>query len=182
LPVTITPSPEITLSVPKDTVPVDTKRKDIVQEIPKNPIAIGDSLFKEKKYDKALIWYTQSAEQGNAEGQSRLGRMYAEGLGISKNTAKAMEWFKKSATQGNASGENGLAYIYQIQENDEEALKWYRKSAQRGLDIAQYNLGVMYEYGCGVKKNDKEAREWYKKSAAQGCPQAIEKLKNKTNK
>ncbi|MGB2118981.1 MAG: tetratricopeptide repeat protein [Porticoccaceae bacterium] len=34
--------------------------------------------------------------------------------------------------------------------------------------MAQFNLGVMYEFGNGVSENDAEAVKWYKKAADQG--------------
>ena len=36
---------------------------------------------------------------------------------------------------------------------------------QSSLSKAQFNLGVMYEDGCGVAKNDTLAHYWYKKAA-----------------
>jgi TPR repeat protein len=39
-------------------------------------------------------------------------------------------------------------------------------------------LGLLYEYGYGVKKNKKEAEKWYRKSAMQRLPEAMEKIKD----
>jgi hypothetical protein len=149
----------------------------IVQEAAKNLLALGDQLFKEKKYDKALDIYTLRADRGDAEAQNRLGKIYVEGIGVEKNPEKAMEWYLKSADQRNAIGQNGLGYLYEQQENYKEALKWYLKSANQGFAIAQYNVGLLYEYGLGVKENKKEAEKWYQKSAKQGLPEAKEQLK-----
>jgi TPR repeat protein len=150
---------------------------NIVQEAAENLLAFGDQLFEEKKYDKALDIYTLRADRGDAEAQNRLGKIYAEGIGVEKNPEKAMVWYQKSADQRNATGQNGLGYLYEQQENYKEALKWYLKSANQGFAIAQYNLGLLYEYGLGVKENKKEAEKWYQKSAKQGLPEAKEQLK-----
>ena len=40
--------------------------------------------------------------------------------------------------------------------------------AERGNSSAQYNLGVLYDNGRGVRKDYKEAVKWYRKSAEQG--------------
>jgi TPR repeat protein len=48
----------------------------------------------------------------------------------------------------------------------------FRKAAEQGLAQAQYNLGVCYEYGKGVKKDLREAVKWYRKAAEQGLAQA----------
>lgn len=39
--------------------------------------------------------------------------------------------------------------------------------AEQGDATAQYNLGVMYAYGQGVKQDDKQAAYWYQKAAEQ---------------
>src|SRR5262245_51555229 len=34
-----------------------------------------------------------------------------------------------------------------VRQDQAEALKWYRKAADQGLAIAQYNVGVFYNFG-----------------------------------
>ena len=46
--------------------------------------------------------------------------------------------------------------------------KEMKKKADKGDLGAQYNLGMMYEYGHGVNKDFSKAFEWYKKAAEQG--------------
>ena len=43
-----------------------------------------------------------------------------------------------------------------------------QKAADQGHTVAQYNLGVFYDSGRGVKQSDKEAVRWYQKAADQG--------------
>jgi len=43
-------------------------------------------------------------------------------------------------------------------------VKWYRKAAEQGNTDSQNNLGVMYEYGQGVKQNKRKAKELYGKA------------------
>ena len=52
---------------------------------------------------------TQLAEQGDAEAQYELGRMYFLGKGMPRNATKALEWYQKAAEQGNALAQNELA-------------------------------------------------------------------------
>lgn len=55
------------------------------------------------------------------------------------------------------------------------AFKEWKWLADGGLAIAQYNLGLMYEYGQnggGFAKNYKEAIIWYRKAAEQGFAKA----------
>ena len=48
--------------------------------------------------------------------------------------------------------------------------------AEKGFAQAQYNLGVMYEKGKGVKRNHKKAVKWFRLAAKQGLARAKEKL------
>lgn len=52
----------------------------------------------------------------------------------------------------------------------------WRHMAEQGQAAAQYNLGIMYEYGRGVRQNDVEAAKWYRKASAQGMSIAQYKL------
>ena len=44
--------------------------------------------------------------------------------------------------------------------------------AEKGVAQAQYNLGVMYEKGKGVKQNHRKAKKWFSLAADQGLIQA----------
>ena len=48
----------------------------------------------------------------------------------------------------------------------------YEELASKGNVGAQYNLGVMYAKGEGVKQDYFKAKEWYEKAAAQGHAKA----------
>jgi hypothetical protein len=63
-----------------------------------------------------------------------------------------------------------------IAEDDAEAARWYRKAAEQGQVEAQYNLGLMYDYGEGVVEDDAEAARWYRKAAEQGEVDAQNRL------
>lgn len=45
---------------------------------------------------------------------------------------------------------------------------WYKKSAEQGNAIAHYQLGNMYQFGCGVEKDGKKAFEWHLNAAELG--------------
>src|SRR6266498_3874728 len=45
---------------------------------------------------------------------------------------------------------------------------WYQEAAERGDNIAQYNLGCLYEKGEGTEKNLEKAFYWYQKAAENG--------------
>ena len=61
-------------------------------------------------------------------------------------------------------------------EDYKAAYKLILPLAKKAVAQAQYNLGVMYEKGKGVKKNLKEAKKWFQFAAEQGIIKAQYKL------
>lgn len=59
--------------------------------------------------------------------------------------------------------QNGLDAIYET--NYEKALEKLMPLAEQGHSAAQYNVGVMYEWGNGVPQDNFSALKWYKRSA-----------------
>ena len=57
---------------------------------------------------------------------------------------------------------------YSENKDYEEAVYWLRKAADQGHEVAQNNLGYMYEKGYGIAKDYKKAVYWYRKAADQG--------------
>ena len=55
-----------------------------------------------------------------------------------------------------------------MSQDDAEAVRWYRQAAAQGLAQAQYNLGVEYETGRGVRQDLALAQEWYGKACQNG--------------
>jgi TPR repeat protein len=51
-------------------------------------------------WGEAARWYRKSAEQGNPDGQFRLGRAYQFGIGVPQNRQEAIRWFDKAGDQG----------------------------------------------------------------------------------
>lgn len=50
------------------------------------------------------------------------------------------------------------------------------QAAEQGDAEAQYNLGVMYAQGQGVRQDDAQAVQWYRQAAEQGYAQAQSNL------
>jgi uncharacterized protein len=120
----------------------------------------------------------KKAEEGDAEAQYNLGRMYARGEGVPKDPAEAVKWYRKAADQGQASAQINLGKMYAngegVPKDASEAVKWYRKAAEQGIDTAQYGLGLMYALGEGVPKDYVEAYRWANLAAGAGYAKAAE--------
>ena len=72
-----------------------------------------------KDLQKAIKWYTKSAEQGNVKAQVKLGLIYEFGKKV----------VKKELLQHGIGGE--------VHKNKQEAIKWYKKADKQG-DLAAY--------------------------------------------
>jgi TPR repeat protein len=108
----------------------------------------------------------KAAARGHAEAQFEYARMCAMGEGANRDRSKAKEWFSKSAEQGYrvCAAYNNLGVLW-LEESVGEAVKWFLESAAQGNGVAQYNLGVLYERGHGVKRDYRQAVEWFLRSA-----------------
>jgi hypothetical protein len=116
------------------------------------------------------------AEQGDAQAQYRLGRMYHYGQGVPQDNDEVLRWYRKAADQGYAAAEYGVGYMYMyglgVQSDYTEAVRWCRKAADQGYAKAQDSLGSSYFYGYGVAKDDSQAVFWYRRAADQGYARA----------
>ncbi len=56
------------------------------------------------------------------------------------------------------------------------AFQEWRPLAEQGDVSSQYNLGLMYSNGKGIRQDDAEAVKWYRKAAQQGLAIAQNKL------
>lgn len=125
---------------------------------------------------------TMMAEAGDAEAQSKLGVLYASGIGIKRDIHEALKWYRKSAEQGDPMGQWNLAFLYVrgdgVAADFVQARELFRKSAESGLPNAQYDLGIMLLDGLGGKQDTDEAMKWFRKSAGQGYREAKKILKD----
>ena len=123
-------------------------------------------------YATAFTEAKKYAEQGNANAQMILGKMYVQGKGVPIDDQQAMAWYRKAANQGNKLAQLDLGYMYAqgrgVPRDDQQAATWYRKSADQGNVAAQSMLGEMYSLGQGVPQDDQQAVAWCRKAAEQG--------------
>ena len=85
------------------------------------------------------------AEQGDAEAQYLLGRMYQGGQGVPQDNGEAAKLYRKSAEQGYAPAERSLGSMYQgaygaLPKDDLEARRWFSKAAEQGDSLAKFAL------------------------------------------
>lgn len=142
---------------------------------------------------EAAKWFLEAARQDHVEAQFIIGTMYEKGDGVSRSDAQAHSWFVKAANQGHNRSKIMLesdkwqqfiasrdmkdrkksAQINPTgQEVTPEQVEEYTLKAKQGEVDAQYNLGIMYYHGEGIRKNHEEALLWFLKAAQQDDPDA----------
>ena len=128
--------------------------------------------YQQKDYAAALKDSRALAEQGNANAQVLLGRMYLMGQGVLKDPDTAVKWFRAAAVQGNSEGEFLLGSMYLLPRSDvAEGLKWMRLSAEQGNQDAQLLLGKAYMEGAPELPRDPvQAEMWLRLSAWDNLP------------
>lgn len=154
-----------------ETITVDANNVKFVIEM-QGIVEKAKSYFNAGNYSQAMVYFKQAAEQGDAEAQFEVGRMYAEGIGRKKDCYEAVEWYQMAVKQNNANAKAWLSDLYIIgcgvELDYDKALKLIRESVSQGNAYGMNNLGYMYNQGYGVVKNNTEAVKWYRKSAELG--------------
>ncbi len=126
--------------------------------------------YVEKNDEKAIEWYTKSANLGNSYAMNNLGIYYAH-----MNFQKSIEWYIKSSNLDNSDAMHNLGCYYDFIEKDyPKAIEWYIKSSNLDNNNAMNNLGWYYD---NIEKDIPKAIEWYIKSSNLGNTNAMNNLK-----
>lgn len=87
----------------------------------------------------------QSAEQGDAKAQAKLGAMYLLGNGVEKDEQQAAHWMLKAANQGHVEAQVIVAAMYDrglgVKNDVKMATQWYEKAAAQGHTASRAILG-----------------------------------------
>lgn len=75
-------------------------------------VVLGKKHEEQKAYEEAAHWYRLAADQGDAEGQACLGKMYLFDRGVTQDDSEALHWFRLAAEQGLAEAQRGLGFMY----------------------------------------------------------------------
>jgi TPR repeat protein len=152
----------------------------------------GAHLLKAGDSAKAVTSLEYAAEKGHALAQWKLGRMYAEGDGVTQNDLKAFEYFRSIADRhaddnpdtrearfvANAFVALGHYYLEgipntQIKRDPERAREMFAYAASYFRDPqAQYYLARQYLDGVGAPHDPRQAARWFGLSAQKGMCQA----------
>lgn len=139
-----------------------------------NYFLVGEGV--KQDYSKAITYFSLSAHQGNLIALYNLGQIYQYGLGINPSCSFAVHFYKKVAEQGSWLKNIEEAQSLYQKGHYSQALIKYEKAAHQGYEIAQSNVGWLYDKDFGIIYENvsdqfhfryKKAFEYFKKSGEQ---------------
>lgn len=132
-----------------------------------SPVTKGNVKYRMQDYGMAVIYYSQAAKEGDAEGCCKLADCYYYGKGTEKDTERALELYKKAAEAGNSKAMYILADIAESEGREEEAVLKYQRAAEAGNEVAvtyliEKGINMSYWYNkLGFDPEDKEKGALY---------------------
>lgn len=116
-------------------------------------------------YETALAECLPLAEDGDADAQFCVGKMYANGFGVAMDDAQALKWYGLAATAGQPKALYNLGIMHAngwgVDMNDEKAVEFYTQAAEKGHTCAQRSLAYVVGRGIGIDENAIESYTWY---------------------
>ena len=89
-------------------------------------------------YAQAAKWFRKAAEQGEAESQFLLARIYHDGTGLPQDNKQAAKWLTKAAEHGNAIAQAQLGSLYGkgegVVQDYARAHMWFNLAAANGRE------------------------------------------------
>jgi TPR repeat protein len=101
---------------------------------------------------------------------ANLDKQYERALALmdQEKAGEALPLLEECAECGHLAAQFMLSTILRELGKHEAANQWLMHAAEHGSIDAQYELGMLYESGCGLDKNDEQALFWYRKAATAG--------------
>jgi len=166
-------------------------RRPAPMSVPPTPFEAfrsGTQALRAGNTDEAVTSLQYAAEQGIAAAQWKLGRMYAEGEGVSRNNLRAFEYFQRIANTHADDNPNtpqarfvanafvSLGHYYlegipnsSVRADAARAQQMYAYAASYFGDAeAQFHLGRLLLAGQGGTKDPRQAARWLRLAANKG--------------
>jgi TPR repeat protein len=155
---------------PAQTAPPDRSSTHTKQADPGDDAAY--EAFDQGRYVTALQLAVEAAGRGEPTAHTLVGRIYADGLGTSRNAPLAAKWYARGADLGDP--EAMFAYGMMLVEGkgvDKDpaaAARYFEAAASRRHALANYNLALMFLSGEGKPENPYRALAHMRYAAEQG--------------
>jgi TPR repeat protein len=101
---------------------------------------LGWTYYKQDSFEKALNWFSQAIEQGDAESLYGIGSVHF----VERRFDVALQYYEKAADKGYSRAYHWIGYIYHqglgVPRNLDLAMKCYKKGAAHGYLVAERAL------------------------------------------
>ena len=124
---------------------------------------------------KAVEWYRRAADKGLIPATYRLAVALEKGLGTERDPEGAKRAYQTAAEAGNIRAMHNLGVLHANARDMNAAIPWFQKAADQGLKDSQFNLGIIYALGSGVKQDLAVSYKWFALAARQGDKEAEKK-------
>jgi TonB family protein len=109
-------------------------------------------------------WMAAASTSEKRSDQTRLGKAFYWGIGVTQDYEQALVFFQKAAAQDDARAESYLGLMYSqgqgVAKDSVEAAGWFRKAAEQNDVIGQLYLGKAYIDGSGLPVDFVQAHMW----------------------
>ena len=133
---------------------------------------IGDEEAAMSERDVAVRKMEQLANDGDADAQYTIAKLYRDGPLLIPDWVNAAYWFEKAARQGNNVAQYTLGKLLLSNDaevrNIEVGLQWLAESARNGNSYAAYRLGKEFLRGEIVGKDAATAAQWFQYATEDG--------------
>ncbi|KAK8881042.1 hypothetical protein M9Y10_003769 [Tritrichomonas musculus] len=139
-------------------------------------------LFKEGKFvkpdiNKAIQYFSMSAERKNSKSLINLGNLYYEGEFVTRDINKGIQYYSLAANQNDAKAQLKLGRIYSngeyVKIDINKAIHYLTLSAKQNEPKAQERLGIIYYEGKYIKHDINKAIQYFLQAANQNLPYSL---------
>ncbi len=100
----------------------------------------ADAFSEAGKHKEALKLFIEMASAGDSSSMSRLGIIYAEGLGVEKDIGESIRWDLRAIEAGDTASLNNLALTYCSIREFRKAKYWFERAVATGDGDAALEL------------------------------------------
>nr|WP_321270992.1 alpha/beta hydrolase-fold protein [uncultured Tolumonas sp.] len=153
----------------------------LLQQSRQNGVAVSYNQGLDAK-DKhtAFTHFLAAAKQGDGLSAYQVGRAYAQGDGVKKNSRQAIDWYKKAIDLDIDRAMLDLGLIYfngdGVKQNYTKAQELFNLANLHDQMKAPRYLGIIYEEGLGVKPDFERAHQYYQTAVERGDITAAARL------
>lgn len=120
---------------------------------------------------EAKDWFVMAAEQDFAPAQYRLGNIYENGIGFTRDLDLAKTYYQDAAANGHIKSMHNLGVIFASEGDSQDlalAAEWFKRAADYGVKDSQVNIAILYARGEGVARDLAESYKWFAIAAKNG--------------